>query len=109
MAKTPKNVATEDEITLTADEPDDSKVLELEASLVEANRQLEYHANRADRAETELKDLKNTKFTPEGNVVYLDGVQYSVLNIVRADNTFHEVKRGHVNEGLTMVVIDKMA
>ncbi len=64
-----------------------------------------------DERDEEITDLKRKLalansflFTDQ---VILGGVSYAVLTTVRADNTFHEVKRGHVDEGLTMVVINK--
>jgi len=63
-------------------------------------------AARADSDRLREK-LKSAKSAPTGDVVFLGGVSYPILSTHRADNTYAEVKRGHVSEGLTLVAIDK--
>jgi hypothetical protein len=67
---------------------------ELEKKLKAANA-------RADKAEAQAKG-------PQGNHVILDGQCHKVIGVFRADNTFVEVKRGHCDEGVTLVAIDKV-
>lgn len=44
----------------------------------------------------------------EGDYVSLDGQVHPIIGVFRADNTFTEVKRGHCDEGVTLVAIPKV-
>lgn len=117
---------------LTTPDPRDAMIVELEGRLKEQTEKHDFQMKRADEQQQVARDsvsaqtvqqkrlddlektntqlqvkLKANKSAPTGDVVYLGGVSYPVVTTVRADQTFVEVKRGHVNEGATLVVIDK--
>ncbi len=106
---------TENTTAQTAATPD-TRVADLEKLLAaETNRANVAEKNYAVLAADSLgkinaltKKLKDNKSAPTGDVVFLEGKSYPVVTTVRADNTFHEVKRGHVEEGATMVVISRV-
>lgn len=106
----------------------DARITELESLLKEQTQKHDFQLKRADKAERALKssetlvaktkaDLDDvlsasqetaadtTELTGDG--VVLDGIHYEIVNTVRADNTFAEVKRGFVDEGACMVVINR--
>jgi hypothetical protein len=102
------NKADEDEITIT--DARDARIIELENLLRDDSKttaRLNELEDLVKSLQKENAKLKKTSVTVENNTVYLDGVSYPILTAVRADNTFSEVKRGNVDEGVTMVVINK--
>ena len=87
--------------------------IEVPAAVVDARdaRIAELEKKNADLT----KKLKEAKTEPvaappaslPSNAVFLDGVQYEIHGTFRADNTFSEVKRGHCEEGVTLVAISR--
>lgn len=78
---------------------------DLERELTELRGKHDFQRKRADKAEGQLR-----RATPaqDGDRVVLGGQIHRVINCFRADNTFVEVKRGHCDEGITLVAIDKV-
>jgi hypothetical protein len=77
---------------------------DLEATLKEMHAKHEFQRKRADKAEAKLKLAPGS---PAGDHVVLEGRVYPIVGSFRADNTFVEVKRGHCDEGITLVAIQK--
>lgn len=58
--------------------------------------------------QVEKKNLELAKSAaPEGDHVVFEGKTYAVKGAFRADNTFAEVKRGHCEEGCTLIAIER--
>lgn len=94
----------------------EDRIKELEAQLQAVEATHTAQAKRGDELEKRVKDL-NAKLKvseahqtarPTGNHVVLAGKTYAVLDTFRADNTFVEVKKGHCDEGITLVAIQKV-
>lgn len=79
---------------------------DLEAQLRDAQGRHEFQRKRADRAEAKLKSQPAAASSKD--CVLLDGAAYDIIGTFRADNTFVEVKRGHCDEGTTLVAIKKV-
>jgi len=78
---------------------------ELETKLGDLQAKHDFQRKRADKAEATLKIRQTAVPTDQ---VILGGVSYGIVGTFRADNTFVEVKRGHCEEGATLVAIDKV-
>lgn len=98
----PTKEETENEVTV---DPRDVAIEQLNDEIYDLRNELAIAQKDVEKLE---KKLTASKAAPTGDVVYLGGVSYPVLSTHRADNTFAEVKRGHVGEGLTLVAIDKI-
>lgn len=100
-------------------ETTDLRVAELQALLKEQTEKHSFQAKRADDLEKRLKiaaaAVRKYEATlgvreaaaPVGDRVVLGGLNYAIAGTFRADNTFVEVKRGHCEEGITLVAINK--
>jgi chromosome segregation ATPase len=75
---------------------------ELERKLKDAQGKLEFQRKRADKLEA------LAKLAEESNFVALEGKSYPIKGVFRADSTFVEVKRGHCDEGVTLIAIDRI-
>lgn len=92
-------------------DPRDARIAELEAQLADNAKQIDsltkdLSASQA-AADRLTKKLGAAKSAPTGNVVMLEGKSYVVLGTYRASPTWDEVKKGHVEEGRTLVAIDR--
>lgn len=116
MAKETKETAAPDGT------PVDPRVAELEALLKEQTEKHNFQKKRADGLQKSLDaaitriderqkvidGLRETTGTNDGHDhVILAGVAHEIIGTFRADNTFSEVKRGHCDEGVTLVAIGK--
>lgn len=79
--------------------------------LADTNRSnLEAEVSTLKQKVAELeKKAKHTKAAPTGDVVFLDGKSWPVKRTVEAKFALDEVKKGNIEEHLTLVVIDKPA
>lgn len=101
-------------------ETTDLRVAELQALLKEQTEKHSFQTKRADDLEKRLKIAAAAvrKYeaargqlevaAPTGDRVVLGGLDYMITGTFRADNTFVEVKRGHCEEGVTLIAIDKV-
>lgn len=101
-------------------DPRDLRIKDLEAQVKsltdELHEQNEAHDEEADQYEAKIKKLEATLAAKpkaaapatETNAVYLEGQRFDVVKTVRANTTFDEVKKGFVDEGATLVVIDRV-
>lgn len=92
-------------------DPRDARINELELQIDAAAKKIDELAAELSAAQASneklSKKLGAAKSAPTGDVVTLGGKSYAVLHTVRANATFDEVKKGHVDEGRTLVVIDR--
>lgn len=62
---------------------------------------------RLDDCQSKIDQLQQSARDALVDAVVLGGVTYDITGTYRADNTFSEVKRGHCEEGVTLVAIGK--
>lgn len=70
------------------------------------------NAALAKSAETQIDSLKlqlkeRATAQPSGDYAVFGGVTYKIIGDFRADNTFSEVKKGHCDEGITLLAIER--
>lgn len=94
----------------------DLLIKQLQTQLKDQTEKHNFQQKRANRLESDLNKEKmlnasltvaTEKASPVHDCVVLDGIEYDVVATFRADSTFVEVKRGHCNEGVTLVAIGK--
>ena len=102
-------------------DPRDLRIKELEAQVKDLTGEINEMNEDRDQVEAgydaEIKDLKKALVAaqkakpapvlPDSDCVILDGVRHDIISTVRANTTFDEVKKGFVDEGATLVVIDR--
>lgn len=79
---------------------------DLERELTDVKNKHEFQRKRADKLEAQLK--RTAPESPRGDHAVVGGKSYPIVGSFRADNTFVEVKKGHCDEGLTLLAIDKV-
>lgn len=79
--------------------------LALKQRLEAAEKDVSFQANKIADLE---KKLKSSKAAPTGNVVFLDGKTWPIKGTVKAKFALDEVKKGHVPDDVTLVVIDRI-
>jgi Tfp pilus assembly protein FimV len=89
-----------------APKADDTALKAAQAEVADLKKQLK--DAEAKTHDTERK-LKAAKSAPTGDVVLLGGKSWAVKGTVRASDALEEVRRGHIPEDVTLVIIDKPA
>jgi hypothetical protein len=82
-----------------------AQLAEATAKIEEAEKEAKFAASKIDALE---RKLKASKAAPTGDVVYLDGKSWVVKGTVKAKFALDEVKKGHILEDVTLVVIDRL-
>ncbi len=92
----------------------DTLVLTHEQKIAELNTAVGVleHANKQAHDEIEklradLKKAKAGRAAPEGNYAVFKGQTYPIIGDFRADQNFTEVKKGHCEEGITLLAIQR--
>lgn len=109
-----------DQTDQTEIDPRDLRIRDLEAQVksltAEINEMNEHfdvmemgHEGHAKVLENQLAALRAQPSVslPAGDVVVLAGVVHPILRTVRANTTFDEVKKGYIDEGATLAVIEQ--
>lgn len=81
-----------------------TEIEQLTARLVEIEKDVAFKNGRIENLERKLKAAKSA---PTGDVVFLDGKSWAVKGTVQAKFATDEVKKGHIQEDVTLVVIDR--
>lgn len=122
MAKETKEAAAPAASTGANTEQTDVFIEQLQAQLKEQTEKHNFQKKRAEALEKSLTgaiakvderqkaidDLREQTGSADGHDhVILGGVAHEIIGTFRADSTFVEVKRGHCEEGVTLVAIGK--
>ena len=104
----------ETKTTTEATDPRDAHIKELEGLLAERVEDIEALTEDLKGADGKIAELekaakKSSRMQlPAGDYVSLGGVIHPVTATFRADQTFAEVRKGHCDEGVTLVAIAKL-
>ena len=96
----------------------DQLISKLQAELQTARDKHDYQQRRAEVAEAAAEGgtksiealqakLKSAKSAPTGDVVSLGGISYPVVQVLQADQHMTQVKQRFLDEGTTLIVIDR--
>ena len=104
MPNDDKDVATT--IILTFEQKCKELQAEVDALKKEAGDSAQELAGASKKIKLLEEQLKKQKSAvPTGDCVIFEGKTYEIKGHFRADNTFVEVKRGHCDEGCTLIAI----
>lgn len=77
---------------------------QLEARAKELEKDVKYKDERIAALE---KKLKAAKSAPTGDVVYIDGKTWTVKGTVRASDALDHVKKGYLEEDVSLIITDR--
>lgn len=79
-------------------------IADLKARLAEAEKAQKFAETKVETLE---KKLKAAKSAPTGDVVYIDGKTWTVKGTVRASDALDHVKKGYLEEDVSLIITDR--